>query len=212
MKLAIAFLATIAVISAQPLPQLRIEPVDAGSVIYIRNVSAVPLTAFLLEMIDYPGSSFTFWRDEVSTGGIAPGVELQYRVTNMTIGASPDYIKVQAAVYLDGGSSGIPAKVALILARRATALVTTRELIRRMEKVGASKEVLSNDLKQWVDSLKPPRGASRNSPEAIRQDAAMDTVSSAIGALNEHSLEDTLRKLHETEKALAASRPPLTDK
>ena len=212
MKLAIAFLSTIAALWAQPLPQLRIEPVDAGSVIYIRNVSAVPLTAFLLELVDYPGSSFTFWRDEVTTGGIAPGVEQQYRVTNMTIGASPDYVKVQAAVYQDGSSSGIPAKVSLILARRSTTLETTRELIRRLEKSSASKAALTTDLKQWADTLKPVRGVNRNSPEAIRQDAALDTISSAIGALNEHSLEDTLRNLGATEKAIAASRPAIPSK
>lgn len=210
MKLAIALL-TLSAAFAQPLPQLRIEAVDAGSMIYIKNVSAVNLTAFLLELVDYPGSSFTFWRDEITTGGIAPGVERQYRSTNMTIGASPDYVKVQAAVYADGGSSGSPAKVALLLARRRTTFETTRELIRRFENNSASKEALSADLKQWADLKKPARGAKLNSTEVARQDAAFETISSAIGMLKEHSVEESLRGLRETETALVASRPVLSN-
>ena len=210
MKFTIGFLTLVAAVSAQPLPQLRIEPVDAGSVIYIKNVSAIPLTAFLLELVDYPGSSYTYFRDELATGGIPPGVEKSYRVTNMTIGASPDYVKVQAAVYQDGSSSGIPAKVSLILARRRATLQATRDLIERIEKDGTSKEKLSAEFKQWADLKKPARGVKLTSPEGARLDAAYETVSSAIQMLNDHSVEDTLRNLRETEKALAVSRPLLS--
>jgi len=209
MKIVIAVLATLAAAFAQPLPQLRIEAVDAGSMLYIKNISAIPLTAFMLELVDYPGSSFTFYRDELTAGGIAPGVEQKYRITNMTVGAAPDYVKVQAAVYQDGGSSGIPAKVALILGRRATALDTTRELIQRVQKDGSKKDALLSDLKQWADTTKPQRGVKLNSLEGARQDSAFETISAAIRSLNEHSPDETLKMLRNDENKLAQSHPAL---
>lgn len=211
MRFVFTLLAAAGVMCAQPLPQLRIEAVDAGSVIYIRNVCAIPLTAFLVELVGYPGSSYSFWQDEVTSGGITPGIEKKYPVTNMLIGASPDYVKVQAAIYLDGGSSGIPAKVALLLARRRATLDTTRELIRRLEKEDASKATMTAGLKRWADSLKPAHGANRDAPEAIRKDAALVEVYSTIRSLDEHTVDETLRTLRETEKVIASSRPLLPD-
>ena len=209
MKPLLAFLTALAALSAQPLPQLRIEAVDAGSMLYIKNISAIPLTAFMLELVDYPGSSFTFYRDEVTNGGIAPGVEQKYRITNMTVGAAPDYVKVQAAVYQDGGSSGIPAKVALILSRRATELDITRELIQRVEKDVSNKDALMSVLKQSADTKKLARGVKLNSPEGARQDAAFETISGAIRSLNEHSPQETLQKLRDDENKIAQSHPAL---
>ena len=52
----------------------------------------------------------------------------------MTVGAVPDYVKMQAAIFGDGTTSGIPEKVALLVGRRRATLETTRELIRRCEK------------------------------------------------------------------------------
>lgn len=185
-----------AIAAGAPLPGLRIEASDGGSVIYIRNVHSQPLTAFLLELVDYPGSSFSYWRDEVASEPIPAGVERRYPVTNMLIGAAPDYVKVQAALYADGGSSGIPERVAQLVARRKLTLENTRELIRRIEVAqssGTSQADLVAELKQWAVGR-------RNSQTAI---------SDAISRLERGSREDALSALRNAEKALARSKPAL---
>src|SRR5260370_16091535 len=115
-----------------PLPELRIEPTTGGSIFHVKNVSPQPLTGWLIELVDYPGSSYSLWADEVSEP-IPPGVEKRIPVSNMTVGAVPDYVKIQAAIYADGTTSGIPAKVTQFIDRRRAVLDTTRELIRRIE-------------------------------------------------------------------------------
>ena len=47
-----------------PLPELRIEPANGGSILFVKNVSPQPLTAFLIELVDYPGSGFAMVQDE----------------------------------------------------------------------------------------------------------------------------------------------------
>src|SRR5580704_7934582 len=93
-------LALSAVAAEAPLPGLRIEPVAGGSIFYVKNVSSQPLTAWLVELVDYPGSSYSLWRDDISEP-IPPGVEKRIPVANMTVGAVPDYVKIQAAIYAD---------------------------------------------------------------------------------------------------------------
>src|SRR5579864_6912142 len=95
-----------------PLPQLRIEPITGGSILNLRNAYTQPLTAFLIELVGYPGSYFAMWKDEIIAEPIAPGEEKRLQVENMTIGAAPDYVKVEAAVYADGATAGKPDKVA----------------------------------------------------------------------------------------------------
>src|SRR5579875_167498 len=89
-----------------PLPQLRIEPTTGGSIFYVKNVASQPLTGYLIELVDYPGSSYTFWQDslgaEFGLEAISPGQEKRIQVANMTVGAVPDYVKMEAAVYADG--------------------------------------------------------------------------------------------------------------
>ncbi|HWF47277.1 MAG TPA: hypothetical protein VG168_09745, partial [Bryobacteraceae bacterium] len=84
-----------------PLPQLRVEPTGGGSFFYVRNTASQPLTAFLIELVDYPGSSYSFWQDDVNAEPIAPGTEQKIHVGNMTVGAVPDYVKMEAALYAD---------------------------------------------------------------------------------------------------------------
>src|SRR5205823_6312458 len=95
-----------------PLPELRVEPTGGGSIFYVRNVASEPLTGFLIELVNYPGSSYSLWVDAVGGEAIAPGAEKRIPVTNMTVGAVPDYVKMQTAVYADGSSCGIPEKAA----------------------------------------------------------------------------------------------------
>lgn len=192
--------------TAAQLPELRTEPIGGGSVFFVKNTSLQPLTGFLIELVDYPGSSYSLWVDEVAAGvaqGVAPGAEKRIQVTNMTAGAVPDYMKIQAAVYADGATAGVPEKVTQFIERRKAVLATTRELISRIEK-GATKA----DLMQWAESLQPVGKVRPNSQPVINQTAARVLVLETAPKLESHSTE-TLAALRASEKALAASKPAL---
>jgi hypothetical protein len=195
--LMLSFLAT-----AAQLPELRTEPIGGGSVFFVKNTSSQPLTAYLIELVDYPGSSYSLWQDEI-TSPVAPGVEKRIQITNMTAGAVPDYMKIQAAIYADGSTAGVPEKVTQFIERRKSVLATTRELIARIEK-GATKA----DLMQWAESLQPVGKVRPNSQPVINQAAARSLVLETAAKLDSHSTE-TLSALRASEKALAASKPPL---
>jgi hypothetical protein len=163
-KIAAALLISLWAASAQTsLPELRTEPIGGGSIFHVRNTASQPLTAFLIELVNYPGSSYSFWQDDVSHAPLAPGGEQSIQVTNMTVGAVPDYVKMQAALYADGTSSGIPEKVTQLVERRRFSLETLRTLIDRLEKAQSTntpKASVIADLKQWASprqpSIKPP--------------------------------------------------------
>src|SRR5258708_11159927 len=89
-----------------PLPGLRVEPVSGGTDFYVKNTAAQPLTAFILELDGYPGSSYVLVQDESFAAAVAPGAEQRIQTSNMTPGAVPDYMKLQAAIYADGTSAG----------------------------------------------------------------------------------------------------------
>ena len=201
--LASALLLPLFAFSAE-LPELRTEPIGGGSVFFVKNTSPKPLTGCLIELVGYPGSSYSLWVDEVSAEPLAPGAEKRIQVTNMTVGAVPDYMKIQAAIYADGSTAGAPEKVNQFIERRRFVLETTRELIRRMEK-GATKA----DLKQWADSLQPAGKVKANSQPTINQAAARSLVSETEANLDRHSAAEALASLRISEKALAASKPPL---
>jgi hypothetical protein len=195
-------LALPAVAAEVPPPELRVEPVAGGSIFYVKNVSSQPLTAWLIELVDYPGSSYSLWQDEISEP-IPPGVEKRIPVANMTVGAVPDYVKIQAALYADGTSSGIPGKVNQLIERRRTVLETTRELIRRIE----SGQVAG--LKQWAESIPQPGRSNRNSNAAINNAAARALIADAITRIETQSAAGAITFLRTSERALAASKPPL---
>jgi hypothetical protein len=206
-----AVLLTLSVNAAEPaMPQLRVEPTTGGSIFYVRNISTQPLTAFLLELVNYPGSSYTFLQDYAASDPIAPGVERTFPVTNMTVGAVPDYVKMQAAVYADGATTGLPEKVAQIIQRRRSTLQTTRELIQHLEKAqaaGTSKSAILVDLRQWADSIQPAGKANRNSQAAIIQAAAKSRIMEIVTNLDTKSVEESLAILRSSERMLAASKP-----
>src|ERR1051325_6601854 len=58
------FLIAMGAARAQPLPELRIEPVTGGSIFYIKNTASQPVSAFLIELVNYPGSYYSLWQDE----------------------------------------------------------------------------------------------------------------------------------------------------
>jgi hypothetical protein len=190
--------------TAARLPELRTEPIGGGTVFFIKNTSSQPLTGYLIELVNYPGSSYSLWQDEIGSEPVAPGAEKRIQVTNMTAGAVPDYMHLTAAIYADGSTAGAPEKVTQFIERRKTVLATTRELIGRLEK-GATKA----DLKQWADSLQPVVKVKPNSQPVINQTAARGLVLDTAARLESHSTEETLGILRSSEKSLAASKPAL---
>lgn len=188
---------------AAQLPELRTEPIGGGSVFFVKNTSSQPLTAYLIELVDYPGSSYSLWQDEITSQLVAPGVEKRIQITNMTAGAVPDYMKIQAAIYADGSTAGVPEKVTQFIERRKAVLATTRELIARIEK-GATKA----DLMQWAESLQPVGKVRPNSQPVINQTASRMLVLETAPKLEAHPAE-TLAALRASEKALVASKPSL---
>ena len=120
-----------------PLPRLRIEPTTGGSIFYVKNVSSQPLTGYVIELVDYPGKFFCLWQDGITSGSFAPDEEKRIQVANMTVGAVPDYVKIQAAIYADGTTAGIPERIEQLVVRRRFSLETIRDLIHRLEMVQA---------------------------------------------------------------------------
>jgi hypothetical protein len=190
--------------AAAQLPELRTEPIGGGTVFFVKNTSSQPLTGYLIELVDYPGSSYSLWQDEITAEPVAPGAEKRIQVTNMTAGAVPDYMHLTAAIYADGSTAGTPDKVTQFLERRKALLVTTRELISKLQK-GAK----ASDLKQWADSLQPVGKVKPNSQPMINQAAARSLVSETASRLASRSVDQTLASLRASEKALATSKPAL---
>jgi hypothetical protein len=208
-RIAFALLAGLTAWAADPLPALRTEAVNAGSVFHIKNTGSQPLTAYLIELVDYPGSSFTLFQDDVAAP-LAPSAEKSIPSTNMTVGAAPEYVKITAAVYADGATAGDPAKVALLLGRRKAFLETSRELIGRLEKAkaaGTAKADVAAALRQWSDSLQPQTRTRGLSAATVNAAAARMTIANAIARLNAGSLDEALTEIRATERALAALRP-----
>jgi hypothetical protein len=199
---AAALLALVPAAAQAPLPTLRIEPTAGGSIFYIKNTYTQALTAYMIEMPDYPGSYYVLFQDVLDAVPIASGAELRKPITNMTVGAAPEYVKMQAAVFADGSTAGAPEKVSAILERRKTTLATVRELITRLEK-GQS----AADLKQWSDDLPPiPRNRAR-SQEAVNQNEVRSVIGKAAARLASEGNEKTLAQLRAIEQMVAAGKP-----
>lgn len=205
-----ALLAAIPVWGAEPLPGLRIQPVGGGSIFYVKNNAAQPLTGYLIELVDYPGSYYALWQDDL-TAPIEPGMEKKVPVNNMIVGAAPDYVKIDAAIFADGSSAGVPEKVMMFLERRRAKLAIYRELEQRLQKAqaeGTAKDAVIADLKEWADSLEP-KGKNRTSQAAVNAMASHDAVANAAAALGTHTVAEELAAVRMDELALAASKPAL---
>jgi hypothetical protein len=206
-------LSAAAAVAQAPLPELRVEPATGASILYVRDPPAQPpLTAFLVELVHYPGSYYQLWEDDIATQPIAPGVEKRIPISNMTVGAVPNYVKLMAALYADGTSSGVPEKVTQLIARRRATLQATRDLIARLEKAkaaGTPAPAAAADLKQWADTLPALTKSTQNSQPAIDQSAAKTLINETAARLEAHSLDDAISTLHAAEAALAASKPSL---
>lgn len=191
----------------QPLPELRTEATDGGSIFHVRNTGTQPLTAYLIEMPAYPGSYYVLWQDDLASA-IPPGGQKRIPVTNMTVGAAPEYVKLQAALFADGSTSGDPEKLKQFIERRRFVLVTTRQLIQRCEKT-TDATALRTELQQWADSIPEPTRANRRSQEAVNNSAARALIGETAKALETRSPADVLSGLRSWEQALASSKPSL---
>jgi hypothetical protein len=198
--------------AAATLPELRTEPTAGGSIFIVKNNDAQPLAAFLLELVDYPGSSYSFVQDSVASTLIPPSGERQFKVANMTAGAVPEYMKMQAAIYADGSSSGTPEKIAQLLEHRRTVLGTTRELIKRIEKAkadGTQKPALTSALKEWSNSLAPAKSSREPSLKDMNNGTARALIIETSRQIDAGSLDEVLTSLRTSERDLAGSKPAL---
>ena len=185
--------------AAAPLPDLRVEPTTGGSYFYIKNTATRPLTAYLIELVDYPGSSYSLYVDDAAGEPLAPGAERKTRVSSMTVGAVPDYVKMQAAVYADGTTAGIPEKIALLLERRHRVLETTTELIARLEKPGEAPD----GLRKWASTLVP--SGKKQIPPA--EAAAWQLIMETAAQLGAKSPAEIVEGLKVSQKALQTTKP-----
>ena len=202
----ILFAAIPALAAEMPVPELRTEPTAGGSVFFIKNNSAVALNAYLIELVDYPGSSYSLWQDETVAEPIPPHGEKRIAVANMTVGAVPDYVKLQAAVYAGGATAGVPDKVAQLLERRRFTVETIRQLMGRVEKAqaeGAAAAAMADSLKQWADTMQPQGRANRNTQAAINQAAARAVIAGIAARLGTQSPAEALTVLRGWQRAMA---------
>jgi hypothetical protein len=200
-------------VAEAPLPELRVEPAVQSSILFVKDAaSQPPLTAFLVELVGYPGSYYQLWEDDVTSGPVEPGVEKRIPISDMTVGAVPNYVKLTAAIYADGTSAGAPEKVAQLVERRKAMLVATRELIARLDKARtANTEAAAQaaELKQEADALPKLTRSTQKSQAAINQSAVKNVTSQASAYLGGHSMDETIAALRAAEAKLAASKPAL---
>ncbi len=198
-------------IAQPPLPGLRVEPIGGGTAFTVTNTASQPLTAYLIELVGYPGSSYVLIEDDIGSP-IPPNGDKRIEVGNMIPGAAPNYVKLQAAIYADGTSSGIPEKVAQIIEHRRLTLQTTREAIQRLEKAKAgstAKDALIANFKQWSDSIPVPIHKYRFRPKELNQTDTKTLITDITTRLEAQTIEDVLAGLQASERALVASRPAL---
>jgi hypothetical protein len=210
-SLATLLLAIPALAADAPLPDLKVEPTGGGSLLTVKNTYSQPLAAFVIELVNYPGGTFSFVRDELGNSAIAAGDEKKITVANMTVGAVPDYVKMLAAIYLDGTTTGAPDKLKELIDRRKSKLTTTRELIQRIEKAkagGKQKEELLAELREWSNSFAPIVKGVRAAPNPS-QAAARVIVLTAASQINTKGADEELAALKTTELELAGSKPGL---
>jgi hypothetical protein len=196
----------------QVLPKLRIEPTAGGSIFYVKNVSSQPLTSFVVELVDYPGSFYALFEDEILHETIAPDAAKRIPVSNMTVGAVPDYVKIQAAIYADGSAAGVPERVAQLVARRHFLLSAVQDVIQRLDVLkdaNASKESAAASLRSARDFTMLPAGAGKMSQLSINLAASRVLFSDAADYVEKHTLTESLSKMREWEKTLMDSKPPM---
>jgi hypothetical protein len=184
------------------LPELKVEATDGGSAFVIQNPTQKPLASWLIELVGYPGSTYALWIDETGGNPIAPGATRRIPVVNMTIGAAPEYVKLQAALYADGSGAG--PKAGELVALRKKRLDAARELIERLDKGEGAAQ-----LKAWAESIPQPTRAQRNTHPALLNSATRDLIQETVAALDGKPRPDVVQGLKALRAALEASKPAL---
>jgi hypothetical protein len=206
------FLAFAAMFEA-PLPELRVEPALQSSVLFVKDAaSQPPLTAFLVELVGYPGSYYQLWEDDIRGEVVAPGAEKRIPISNMTVGAVPNYVHLTAALYADGTSAGALEKITQLIERRRATLAATRDLTGQLEKAraaGTSAAAVAADLTKQAEALSGLTRSTQKSQPAINQSAAKMLTLETAAQLSAHSIEDTISWLRAAEAKLVASKPAL---
>jgi hypothetical protein len=195
-----------------PLPDLKVEPMAGGSTLTVKNNYSQPLNAFLIELVDYPGSTYSSTYDLLGADAIPAGAEKKMNVANMTIGAVPEKVKLQAAVYQDGSTAGDPEKVKHILDTRRARLANTREIIERIEKDrkdGKDKDAIVADLRAWALTIVPPPPPGMQPITEPAKTVKRNMVVVSAGQVNTKGIDAELAALKKTEGDLAASKPGL---
>lgn len=195
--------------AASPLPELQTQARDGGSTFIVKNTASQPLTAYLIELVNYPGSAYSLWQDELlANTSVASQSTRTIPVVNMTVGAAPEYVKLTAALYADGSTAGDPAKVAQFIARRRFLQQTAHDLAGRLaqaESAATPKPALLSSLTQWAESFPPPTRTNRYTQEGINNAAARQWLHEQFTALNSQSVGAVLTQVRLTEAALSAA-------
>jgi hypothetical protein len=180
-----------------PCPEVTAEPVEGGSLIRVRHNQKQSLTAFVVEIVGYPGNHFAYMEDDLFRGSIAAGKEKRVVVMTLMPGTVPDYLKTTAAIYEDGATCGAAGKVKTILDARRNQLRFTRELISRIEKgisAGDSIENLAAQLARWARSATAASGG---------------VITHTANELKRRSPGEVVGALRIVERTLAGSKPAL---
>jgi hypothetical protein len=212
--LAATLMLAVSAVAAEPqLPSLRIEPTGGGSILYVKNVADKPLTAFLIELVDYPGSSYSYWEDSVPGGEpVLSGQEKKITIQNMTVGAVPDYVKIRAAIYSDGTTAGIPQRVQVLLDRRRAAREAIGELLNRLHAAKSANAVRVNfatSLNRSAEIMTPPPNSDKMSTFAISRSITKNYFLEIAAYLDAHTFDQAITLLESKQKELAASKPAL---
>lgn len=211
MRNLVCFLAlgALASMAAAELPELKVEATDGGSALVIRNPSSTQaLTAYLVELVDYPGSSFAFAQDELALPGgepLAAGQQRRIPIGNMTVGAAPDYVKMIAAIYADGSSAGPAEKVAQIMERRKLYLATVRDLVSR---IGKGENAAA--LQKSADAIPESTSKTKRAMPAVLNPALMKSFTEDVAKQLQSSTPAAVTgRLKKIEAALVSSKPAL---
>lgn len=198
--------AALSLAAEQPLPELIIEPVDGGSTLLIRNSSDQALTGFFIELVDYPGSSYTLWQEDIGGNPIPPHSERKIRIVNMTVGAVPEYVKLRAAAYADGSTVGVPDRVALLIGRRKALLSAALELNRRLGSA-SSKDAAIMDLKQWAGTMRPPQTKLRGplTQASVDRDVTRALIEATLSRLAANDVSAEQRRLAQLARDLSTA-------
>jgi hypothetical protein len=165
-----------------------------------------------VELVGYPGSYYQLWEDDIRGEVVAPGAEKRIPISNMTVGAVPNYVHLTAALYADGTSAGAPEKITQLIERRRATLAATRDLTGQLEKAraaGTSAAAVAADLTKQAEALSGLTRSTQKSQPAINQSAAKMLTLETAAQLSAHSIEDTISWLRAAEAKLVASKPAL---